>query len=89
MARLKAGPVGEQLEPRNFSSLSVVNPPRGCLAAPSRGTSPLVSDCYFRLPAFHPLWKDGLPWWGRREVTSTLSLAPIDLPSSPPQEGGL
>jgi hypothetical protein len=53
--------------------------PGGCLAQPSRGKSPLVSIC-FSIHSGGMVSRER----GRREVTSTLSLAP-SLLSWPPQ----
>ena len=48
-----------------------MNPPEGMSGGPDRGKPPLGST------AFHPLWRDGFREGARREVTSTLSLAPV------------
>lgn len=49
-------------------------PPRGCLAQPDRGKSPLM---------FHPLQGDTLPFKGQRKVTSSVQLPPVFLVRAP------
>jgi len=49
-------------------------PPRGRLTGPAPGE--VTAD-------FHPLRRDGCPWKGRDEVTSTLHLAPLFYGRSP------
>jgi len=63
MARSKLGRVGEQLQPRDSSSAD--ESPRGdAWQGQTRGEV---------TASFHPLRRDGFPWRGRREVSSTTS----------------